>query len=109
MFFHHNRQPTENSIVTAVLSAPDPEEKTTAIWYESAGVCALADTERHLGHAIQDEDGWVAYNATHLNGRSDGFLVVGQFESLTVAKLAIEASVGICGHWWRLDPQRHLF
>jgi peptide methionine sulfoxide reductase MsrB len=35
-------------------------------WSNSKFVCALADSDRHLGHVIKDEK-WHAYDATHLN------------------------------------------
>lgn len=72
-----------------------PDEVSSPMWYVGAGVCALADSERHLGHAIHDADSWTAYDAVHPNKSRDGFLVLGRFKSMGDAIRAIESSVGV--------------
>jgi hypothetical protein len=67
-------------------------------WRESAHVCALADAERHLGHAIRAGNLWIAYDAMHPHPTRDGFRVLGAFPTITDAKQAIEENVGI-GDW----------
>ena len=64
-------------------------------WYLGVGVCALADSERHLGHAIREGDIWVAYDAVHPNASHNGFLALGRFQDLSEATQAIESSVGV--------------
>jgi len=71
-----------------------------AVWYDSSNICALADTDRHLGHAVNTPEGWVAFDSTRPNRNNDGFLMVGCFLNATTAKFAIELSVGITGAWW---------
>ena len=85
--------------IRALLAEEQRVEPTPgAVWFDSARVCALADAERHLGHAVRAHNEWIAYDAIHPNDRHDGFLLVGVFESLTMAKFTIEASVRIRGN-----------
>jgi hypothetical protein len=71
----------------------EPANEPLPAWYESASVCALADSERHLGHAAKVGKHWIAYDAIHLNPSNDGFRVIGTFETIAAAKEAIESSV----------------
>lgn len=64
-------------------------------WRESADVCALADSERHLGHAVRAGKVWIAYDGMHINPAGDGFRVIGTFETMAAAKQAIEENAGI--------------
>jgi hypothetical protein len=73
-----------------------------AVWYDSGNICALADAERHLGHAVNTGRGWIAFDSTHSSLDSSGFLMVGHFKSAMMAKLAIESSVGAKGKWFEL-------
>ena len=68
-------------------------------WRESEHICALADSERHLGHAIREGTQWKAFDATHLNSSGDSFRVIGSFETLTAAKRAIEETVRLSWYW----------
>lgn len=77
-------------------NAGDSNPAAAAVWYESPGVCALADAERHLGHAVRSFRGWVAYDGTHLNPEGNGFNHLGTFAELPDAKAAIEDAVGFC-------------
>ena len=63
------------------------------VWRESADICALADSERHLGHAIRVEKDWIAYDAIHFNLSNDGFRIIGTFETIAAAKHAVENAV----------------
>jgi hypothetical protein len=63
------------------------------IWRISESVCALQDKERHLGHLVKTDDGWRAYDATHLNLQNDGMRELGYFSTLDAGKAAVEASV----------------
>jgi hypothetical protein len=65
------------------------------VWQCSPDVCALADSERHLGHAVRVDKYWIAYDAIHFNPSNDGFRVIGTFETLAAAKQAIEDSLQI--------------
>jgi hypothetical protein len=66
-------------------------------WRNSKFVCALADSERHLGHVIRMEK-WHAYDATHLNEASQGFKYLGAFDDSAAGKRAVESSVaGVSG------------
>jgi len=62
-------------------------------WCVSESVCALQDGERHLGHVVQTESGWRAYDATHPNLQNDGMRELGYFSTLDSAKAALEASI----------------
>jgi hypothetical protein len=64
-----------------------------AAWYVGDGFCALADSERHLGHAIKEGDFWTAYDAVHPDPSYNGFLALGHFKSILGAIQAIERSV----------------
>jgi hypothetical protein len=88
------------------LTACSSESSTAspARWYVAATICALADSDRHLGHAISDGAAWLAYDAVHPNASNDGFLFLGRFRAMVEARFAIENSVGVCGRWW--DQQR---
>jgi hypothetical protein len=62
------------------------------VWRDSDEVCALADGERHLGHALNVDDRWLAFDATHMNQESNGFRFLGTFDSVASAKSSIELS-----------------
>ena len=61
-------------------------------WRDSDFVCALADTDRHLGHLIMTGE-WNAYDATRPNESSTGFKYLGAFDDLAVAKRVVELAV----------------
>ena len=56
----------------------------------SENVCAFADSERHLGHILKVESGWVAFDGTRLGESGQGFRVIGTFPDLDSAKIAVE-------------------
>jgi hypothetical protein len=62
-------------------------------WFEGIDVCALADSERHLGHAFRDKNGWRAYDGVHPNRTQNEFLCLGYFPTVQEARRAIESSV----------------
>ena len=70
-----------------------------SVWSESPDVCALSDSERHLGHAIRAGKHWVAYDAIHVNSSNEGFRVIGTFETITAAKDAIENAARLGWVW----------
>jgi hypothetical protein len=74
---------------TSVLHMAPPE------WRISKTVCALADEERHLGHAMRIGRRWHAFDATRPNHDSNGFRLLGTFASIAAAKQAVEQSLGI--------------
>jgi hypothetical protein len=61
-------------------------------WRNAEFVCALGDTDRHLGHLIRTEK-WHAYDATHPGEASKGFKYLGAFVDVTAAKRAVESAV----------------
>ena len=65
-------------------------------WQDSDVVCALADSDRHLGHLIRRETGndqWYAYDATHVDEGSSSFRCLGTFSDLVSAKRIVELAV----------------
>ena len=62
-------------------------------WFDSSAVCALSDTDRHLGHVVLNKNNWEAFDATHLNAARDGFKYLGAYSTAAAAKAAVEASV----------------
>jgi hypothetical protein len=62
----------------------------TATWTDSETVCCLANGERHLGHIVKVDGGWLAFDATHLNERGTGFRLLGCCTTITLAKYAVE-------------------
>jgi hypothetical protein len=78
----------------AFLPQIDSSAVSRRTWYVGDGVCALADSERHLGHAVKEGDFWIAYDAVHPNLMHKGFLVLGRFKSILGAIQAIESSLG---------------
>jgi hypothetical protein len=68
-------------------------------WRESSDICALADAERHLGHAIWAGKCWIAYDAMHLNPSGNGFRIIGTFAMIDAAKQAIEDAAGMGSNW----------
>ena len=74
-----------------------------ATWYFSAEVCALADAERHLGHAVRQDDAWLAFDARYANRSRDGLSCLGRFPNVIAAKRAIELSIGVSTEVWQLD------
>jgi len=69
------------------------------VWRESEDVCALTDSERHLGHAIRVDKHWIAYDAIHVNPSNEGFRVIGTFQTPAAAKHAIENAVRLGWLW----------
>ena len=65
-----------------------------AAWRNSNDICALADGERHLGHIVQIDGRWYAFDATHFNEDSDGFRSLQSFASMASAKEAVELARG---------------
>lgn len=63
-------------------------------WRNSRYICALADSDRHLGHLIKTEQ-WHAYDATHLGEASKGFKYLGRFVDFAAAKQAVEMAVAV--------------
>jgi len=62
------------------------------VWRNSDIICALADGERHLGHTLNIEGRWHAFDGTHMNQESNGFRFLGTFASVASAKSSIEQS-----------------
>jgi hypothetical protein len=62
-------------------------------WFDSSEVCALSDTDRHLGHVVFNQKHWDAFDATHLNAARDGFKYLGAYPNSAQAKAAVEASI----------------
>ena len=79
----------------AEITGTDPKVTVMPTWYIGIDVCALADSERHMGHAILVEGYWRAYDAVHPNASHNGFLALGSFRNIAGALDAIENSVGI--------------
>ena len=69
------------------------------VWRESPDICALSDSERHLGHAIRAGAHWIAYDAIHVNSSNGGFRVIGTFDTVAAAKEAIENTVRLGWVW----------
>ena len=61
-------------------------------WQDSDVVCALADSDRHLGHLINRGE-WYAYDATHVDEDSQTFKCLGTFPDLASAKRMVELAV----------------
>jgi hypothetical protein len=72
-----------------------PSAGPTLVWRELADVCALADSERHLGHAIRAGERWIAYDAIHFNPTKDGFRIIGTFATIDDARQAIINNSGL--------------
>jgi hypothetical protein len=62
------------------------------LWRDSQFICALADSERHLGHILK-EDHWIAFDATHVSEKGSGIRQLGIFSELVLAKEAVERAV----------------
>jgi len=80
-----------------------PSTERAATWYVSSEVCALADSERHLGHAVRQGDAWLAFDAMRANRTGIGFSCLGRFANVIAAKRAIESSTGVSTEAWQLD------
>lgn len=63
-----------------------------ASWQDSEVICALADTDRHLGHLIKRER-WYAYDATRADETAHNFKCLGAFADLASAKQMLELAV----------------
>jgi hypothetical protein len=60
-------------------------------WHDSQYVCALADSERHLGHVIKTDE-WHAYDATRPDETGTSFRYIGAFNDLNDAKYWVETA-----------------
>jgi hypothetical protein len=72
------------------MNRTQPSE--TASWRDSRDVCALSDSDRHLGHIVRAGDGWLAVDATHVNDQGTAFRPLGFFPTLAEAKEAVRAA-----------------
>jgi hypothetical protein len=61
-------------------------------WQQRGDVCTLADGDRHLGHIV-NLGVWHAFDGIHLNETGNGFKSVGLFETIDLAKEAVEQSI----------------
>ncbi len=59
-------------------------------WRMSENVCALADSERHLGHIQRFGTEWLACDGTHLSESGCGFRVLGSYPDIHSAMNAVE-------------------
>jgi hypothetical protein len=75
-----------------LLSSIGSVRNSNCGWRDSEFVCALADTDRHLGHLVKTKK-WHAYDATHSNEASTGFKYLGAFVNVAAAKQAVDSSV----------------
>jgi hypothetical protein len=81
---------------TPGLSPAAPASITAAPeWRISRTMCALADAERHLGHAMLVGRRWLAFDATRFNDELNGFRSLGTFAGVAAAKQAVEQSLHI--------------
>jgi hypothetical protein len=71
------------------------------VWRDSEHICALADDDRHLGHVINNMDGWHACDGTKLDSNGTGFKYLGRFDRAVEAKHAVDLSVSRSGHLTR--------
>ncbi|HXJ38804.1 MAG TPA: hypothetical protein VNH18_05970 [Bryobacteraceae bacterium] len=62
----------------------------SAEWHVSPSVCALNDRERHLGHLINVNGNWIAFDGTRPDEWSSGFRRIGIFDQLQAAMTALE-------------------
>jgi hypothetical protein len=72
----------------------DSIPEATPSWQDSEEICALADSERHLGHVVKT-DLWHAYDATRANLAWTDFRYLGAFADLETAKTVVESAT----HW----------
>jgi hypothetical protein len=70
-----------------------PLNPAPPVWRNSKTMCALADDERHLGHAMRIGRFWHAFDATRFNDELNGFRVIGTFASIAAAQKAVEQSL----------------
>lgn len=61
-------------------------------WTTWGTISALADHERYLGHVEKTRQGWLAFDATHLNDEGNGFRELGLFRAAAAAREAVEES-----------------
>lgn len=62
------------------------------VWQQRGDVLTLADSDRHLGHIV-NLGAWHAFDGIHLNETGNGFKSVGLFETIDLAKAAVEQSI----------------
>jgi hypothetical protein len=70
-----------------------PEETlphNVGTWRISEKVCALADSERHLGHILKFGSQWLACDATRVGESGSGLWIIGIFPDIASAKSAVE-------------------
>src|SRR3954463_1839612 len=67
-------------------------QRGSAMWFTSRGVCAYADRDRHLGHIVRAGEGWIAFDATHVNTQGNAFRPLGFFRSMATAKEAVQTA-----------------
>ena len=61
-------------------------------WRNSGAICALSDSDRHLGHIVMTRNRWNAFDATHLDDDRAGFKYLGAYRTQEEAKAAVEVS-----------------
>lgn len=83
-------------IPLAVLRIDEKKTEYTtfeAVWCDSPSLCALADSERHLGYILKAGDYWLAFDATHFNEMGTDFRLLGTCRNMMSAKRAVEREV----------------
>jgi len=66
---------------------------TGASWRTVSAGFAFEDEDRLLGHVLEADQHWLAFDVTHRNEFGSGFLCVGIFPSDFAARTAVELSV----------------
>ena len=79
-------------------------------WVISDHICAWGDRERHLAHIVKLGDRWFAFDSTHSNSESNGFLFLGSFARKETAMDAAEdsasaATIGVTSPAGRAIPK----
>jgi hypothetical protein len=64
----------------------------SSAWQRRGDVCTLSNSDRHLGHIV-NLGVWHAFDGIHLNETGNGFKSVGLFETIDLAKEAVEQSI----------------
>ncbi len=62
-------------------------------WLDSVRICAYSDDDRHLGHVVRIGEGWMAYDATHVNTQGNAFRPIGFFLTVDNAKEAVQRAI----------------
>jgi hypothetical protein len=65
------------------------------MWSQAADICAITETNGHLGLAVKTEMGWIAFTSANVSNGERGLNELGTFPNMADAKTAVERALSL--------------